>query len=77
MKKLPKFYALVMQVSNNIYLLVSGEIQYATYIVGLEVIKARGEGDSFLSQRHFIAEATSPVRRENKELRTEAGHSSP
>jgi hypothetical protein len=35
MKKLPKYYALVMQASNNIYLfVVSCEIKYATYIVG-------------------------------------------
>jgi hypothetical protein len=42
----------------------------------LEVIKALGEGGSFLSCRHFIAEATSPVRSKNKELRIEGGHSS-
>jgi hypothetical protein len=37
---------------------------------GLEVTKARGEGGSSLT--YFIAEATSPVRSEIKELRTEA-----
>jgi hypothetical protein len=34
---------------------------------GLEVIKACGKGGFSLSRRHFIAEATSPVRSENKE----------
>jgi hypothetical protein len=34
MKKLPKFDALVMQASNNIYLsMVSCEIKYVTYIL--------------------------------------------
>jgi hypothetical protein len=33
----------------------------------LEVIKACGEGGSFLSHCHFIAETTSPVRSKNKE----------
>ncbi len=43
---------------------------------GLEVIKARDEGGSFLSQRHFIAETTSPVRSENKEQKpTTPAHS--
>jgi hypothetical protein len=37
-------------------------IQYS----GLEVKKASGEGGSFLSRHHFIAEAISSVRRENK-----------
>jgi hypothetical protein len=56
MKKLPKFYAMGMKVSNNMYLFVmSCEIKYATYIV--EVIKAHGEGGSFLSWHHFNAEA--------------------
>jgi hypothetical protein len=36
----------------------------------MEVIKARGERGSFLSRPHFIAEATSPVRSENKEQST-------
>jgi hypothetical protein len=33
----------------------------------MEVIKACGEKGSSLSWRHFIAEATSTVRSENKE----------
>ncbi len=37
-KKLPKFYALVMQVSNNTYLFVAScEIKYTTYIVCLRL----------------------------------------
>jgi hypothetical protein len=40
----------------------------------LEVIKACGEGANFLSQRHFIAEATSPVRDVNKKEK-KADHS--
>jgi len=34
--------------------------------IGPEVIKACGEGGFFLSWHHFIAEAISPVRSENK-----------
>jgi hypothetical protein len=41
-----------------------------------QVIKAFGEGGSFLSHCHFNAETTSPVRSESKEQRTEADHSS-
>ncbi len=46
MKKLPKFDALVIQASNNIYLsMVSCEIKYVTYIVdgGLQKPVAGGE----------------------------------
>jgi hypothetical protein len=46
-----------MQVSNNTYLFVAScEIHFLNS--GLEVIKACGEGDNFLSRHHFIAEAT-------------------
>jgi hypothetical protein len=44
---------------------------------GPEFIKACGEGGLPLNRRHFVAEATSPMRNENKEQRTEADHSSP
>jgi hypothetical protein len=53
----------VIKVSKNTFLF--WEIKYATYIV--EVIKACGKGGLSLSRHHFIAEATSPVRNENKE----------
>jgi hypothetical protein len=63
---MPKFYALVLQVSKNTYLIVASfEIKYATYTVQygrLEVIKACGEGGFSFSRPHFIAEATSPMR---------------
>ncbi len=50
-----KFYALVMQVSKNAYLLVaSSEIDHQLYS-GLEVIKACGKGGFSLSRRHFTA----------------------
>jgi hypothetical protein len=67
-----------MQTSNNIsYLFAVGcEIKYVTYIVGWRLYKPVARGRS-LSQRHLNAEATSPVRREIKELRAEADHSSP
>jgi hypothetical protein len=41
----------------------------------LEVIKACGKGMNFLSRRHFIAEATSPLREVNKNEK-KADHSS-
>ncbi len=41
----------------------------------LEIIKAYGEGGNSFSQRHFIAETTSPVRSVNKE-QEQAVHSS-
>jgi hypothetical protein len=50
-----KFYALVMQVSKNAYLLVAScEIEHHLYS-GLEVIKACGKGGFSLSRCHFIA----------------------
>ena len=55
-------HTLVIQVSKTNYLFpVSCEIKYAAYIVNSHYISC-GEGGNFLSQHHFIPEATSPLR---------------
>ncbi len=65
---MPETHTLVMQVSKTIELLVADfRVEFATFIVNWRLyIKACGEGAKFLSRRHFIAEATSPVRDVNK-----------
>jgi hypothetical protein len=73
---MPEFHTLEMQVSKTTYLFVaSWEIKLRHLNSELEVIKACGEGGNSLSQRHFIAETTSPVRSVNKE-QEQADHSS-
>jgi hypothetical protein len=58
----------MMQALKNTYLfVVSCRDQIRHLYIKMEVIKACGEKGSSLSWRHFIAEATSPVRSENKE----------
>ncbi len=53
---------LCLLLSKSTYLLpVSCEIKYSAYIVNSHYISC-GEGGNFLSQRHFIPEATSPQR---------------
>jgi hypothetical protein len=51
------------------HLPLRGELgnQISHLYTGLEVTKACGERGFSLSRHHFIAEATSPVRSENKE----------
>ncbi len=68
---LPKYYALVMQVSKNTYLfLVSCEIKDATYIVGrrLEKPVARGAAPSVgitsLQRQHLLWGARKRTRKE-------------
>jgi hypothetical protein len=56
------------QVLKNIYLFVVDVVDQICHLYSeLEVIKACGEGGSFLSRCNFIAEATSPVRSKKKE----------
>jgi outer membrane protein assembly factor BamD (BamD/ComL family) len=62
-----------MQTINNIYLFTtSRNIKYATYIVGLEVIKASAGRGVLLRWLQNIAKATPPTRnrKENKKLTT-------
>jgi hypothetical protein len=57
----------MMLTPNNIYLFMADfSIKYAIYIVELETIKARVGGGVLISWRHFIAEATPPVRNKKK-----------
>jgi hypothetical protein len=62
-----------MQTLNNIYLFTTScNIKYATYIVGLEAIKASAGRRVLPSQLQNIAEATCPTRnrKEIKKLTT-------
>jgi hypothetical protein len=64
---MPKFHTLVMQVSKNTYLFGELGNQIRHLYSELKVMKVCGERGFSLSQHHFIAEATSPVRSDDKE----------
>jgi hypothetical protein len=64
---------LKMHMINNIYLFTTScNIKYATYIVGLEAIKASAGRWVLLSRLQNITETTPPTRnrKEGKELTT-------